>query len=61
MAAPHVAGVAALYLSLHPNATPHEVKQIIVEGATRGRMDASVLPAGTSDKIVYSLINGMAG
>jgi hypothetical protein len=33
MAAPHVAGVAALLLSLYPNATPFELKQAIMMGA----------------------------
>jgi serine protease len=33
MASPHVAGVGALYLEDHPDATPTEVKQAIVSGA----------------------------
>ena len=34
MAAPHVAGVAALYLSLHPTATPAEVSAAIIGAGT---------------------------
>ena len=34
MAAPHVAGLAALILSVNPTLTPAEVRQIIREGAT---------------------------
>jgi regulation of enolase protein 1 (concanavalin A-like superfamily) len=36
MAAPHVAGAAALYLERHPAATPAEVRAAIVGGATEG-------------------------
>ncbi|MGI5236614.1 S8 family serine peptidase [Dactylosporangium sp. CA-139066] len=36
MAAPHVAGAAALYLSAHPQATPAEVRDALVAGATAG-------------------------
>lgn len=60
MAAPHVAGVAALYLSAHPSATPSEVKQVIIDGATEGKLDSGGLLKGTPNKIVYSLLNAMA-
>lgn len=43
MAAPYVAGVAALYLSLHPGATPQQVRDAIVGNATTG----VVVNAGT--------------
>ncbi|WP_432978857.1 S8 family serine peptidase [Dactylosporangium sp. CA-233914] len=33
MAAPHVAGAAALYLSAHPSATPQQVRDALVSGA----------------------------
>ncbi len=36
MAAPHVAGVAALYLSANPNASPAQVASAIVSGAIPG-------------------------
>lgn len=60
MAAPHVAGVAALYLSAHPNATPQEVKQVIIDGATQGKLDSGGKLKGTPNKIVYSLVNAMS-
>jgi subtilisin family serine protease len=38
MAAPHVTGVAALYLSAHPDATAREVHDAIVDTATPGKV-----------------------
>ncbi len=38
MASPHVAGVAALYLSRHPDATPAQVSAAIVNGAINGHV-----------------------
>ena len=35
MASPHVAGVAALYLGVNPDATPSEVRDSLVEGSSR--------------------------
>lgn len=37
-AAPHVAGVAALLLQVYPNATPAEIGQMILEGATLNKV-----------------------
>ena len=59
MAAPHVAGVAALYMSGNPNASPEEVKRVIVDGATSGKLGSPQLLHGTPNKIVYSLINAV--
>jgi subtilisin family serine protease len=36
MAAPHVTGAAAIYLTAHPAATPEDVRQAIVNGARTG-------------------------
>jgi subtilisin family serine protease len=38
MAAPHVAGAAALYLSAHPDATPAQVRDALVGAATPGKL-----------------------
>ncbi|MFD5398619.1 S8 family peptidase [Streptomyces sp. NPDC127097] len=38
MAAPHVTGAAALYLSAHPDASPAEVQQALVDHATDGKV-----------------------
>lgn len=53
MATPHVAGVAALYLSGHPSATPAQVRDAMVAATTSG----VVQNAGTSspNKLLYSL------
>ncbi len=56
MASPHVAGVAALYLSANPGASPAQVTAAIVNGATNG----VIVNAGTGspNKLLYSLIAG---
>ncbi|MEU0738930.1 S8 family peptidase [Streptomyces sp. NPDC006134] len=38
MAAPHVAGAAAVYLAGHPSATPAQVASALVNGATTGKV-----------------------
>ncbi|MFI8448916.1 S8 family peptidase [Streptomyces erythrochromogenes] len=38
MAAPHVAGAAALFLSAHPDATPAEVHSALIAAATTGKI-----------------------
>ncbi|MFJ9808978.1 S8 family serine peptidase [Streptomyces sp. NPDC101158] len=38
MAAPHVAGAAALFLSTHPSATPAEVHSALIGAATTGKV-----------------------
>jgi len=52
MAAPHVAGVAALYLAANPTATPAAVTQAIVNSATPNAI--SGLDASSPNKMVYS-------
>lgn len=54
MAVPHVAGVAALYLSRFPHAGPQEVKDAILKQATRGVFDASTLVDGTPNLMLYA-------
>jgi subtilisin family serine protease len=53
MAAPHVAGAAALYLEAHPAAAPAEVESALTGSATSGVI--SELPAGTPNRLLYSL------
>lgn len=52
MASPHVAGVAALYLSANPTASPSEVTQAIVNTATTGVI--TLLDANSPNKLVNS-------
>jgi subtilisin family serine protease len=54
MAAPHVAGVAALYLQSNPGASPAAVSAAIVNNATDGRV--SNPGPGSPNKLLYSLI-----
>jgi hypothetical protein len=54
MAAPHVAGVAALYLQSNPGASPAGVSAAIVNNATDGRV--SDPGPGSPNKLLYSLI-----
>ncbi|MFA9431758.1 S8 family peptidase [Egicoccus sp. AB-alg2] len=51
MAAPHVAGVAALYLQGAPNASPSTVNTAILNNATTGTLGNL---AGSPNRLVYS-------
>ncbi len=53
MASPHVAGVAALYLSSDPSATPAEVSNAILNDTSNGKVSD---PMGSPNKLLYSLI-----
>ncbi len=60
MAAPHVAGAAALFLAARPGATPAEVVGWVVGQATggavvggRGRGEGGAALAGTTDRLLY--------
>ena len=53
MAAPHVAGVAALYLELAPGAAPATVKQALFDASTRNVVTTSLT---TNNHLVYSLV-----
>jgi subtilisin family serine protease len=50
MAAPHVAGVAALYLAAHRSATPAQVAAALVDGAVSGTVLG--LPAETTGRLL---------
>jgi subtilisin family serine protease len=58
MASPHVAGVAALYLSAYPTATPAQVMSAIVGGATPNVITNA--SAGTPNLLLSSNIIGGA-
>lgn len=53
MATPHTAGVAALYLATHATATPAQVREAIVNGATTGKVQDP--RTGSPNKLLYSL------
>jgi subtilisin family serine protease len=60
MAAPHVAGVAALYLESNRNATPATVAGVIINAATSNRLYS--LGDGSPNRLLYSLvISGNSG
>ncbi|AUI64153.1 serine protease [Amycolatopsis sp. BJA-103] len=50
MAAPHVAGAAALYLSAHPDATPAQVAEGLVAAAADGKISNPT--GGTANKLL---------
>ncbi|MEU6232109.1 S8 family peptidase [Kitasatospora sp. NPDC047058] len=51
MAAPHVAGAAALYLSAHPQATPAQVQDALVKAATTGKIGKA--GTNTPNRLLY--------
>jgi serine protease len=51
MAAPHVAGAAALHLSIHPNATPAQVAAALIANATPDRVIEA--GAGSPNRLLY--------
>jgi subtilisin family serine protease len=53
MATPHVAGAAALYLAAHRTATPDQVANGLIAAASVNKISA--LPAGTANRLLYSL------
>jgi len=57
MAAPHVAGVAALYLEQNPTASPAQVKSAILGNATLNRITDT---RGTPNRLLYSLFSSAA-
>ena len=54
MAAPHVAGVAALYLQVSPSSRPQEVRDAVVNGATSGVV--ATAGTGSPNRLLYSLL-----
>ena len=56
MATPHVAGAAALYLQAHPAATPADVAQALVSGASPNQL--GLLGPGSPNLLLYAPGNG---
>jgi subtilisin family serine protease len=54
MATPHVAGAAALYLQTHRQATPEQVKAVLLDGATTGKVSAR---AGSPNRLLFSRVD----
>ncbi|SDJ06109.1 Proprotein convertase P-domain-containing protein [Lentzea albidocapillata subsp. violacea] len=52
MASPHVAGVAALYLSANPSASPQALRDALVNNATDGKVTNP--GTGSPNKLLYS-------
>jgi subtilisin family serine protease len=60
MAAPHVAGVAALYLQQFPTAKPNAVKSYLLNNATADRVrsnDTGTIMYGTPNRMLFT--NGL--
>ena len=55
MASPHVAGAAALYLSINPGATPLQVRNAMVNAATNGKVTNP--GTGSPNKLLFSRVN----
>jgi subtilisin family serine protease len=58
MAAPHVAGVAALYLAANPGATPAQVGSATANAATADILSA--VPTGTPNRLLFAGFIGAA-
>ncbi|UPR00512.1 dihydroxy-acid dehydratase [Chloropicon primus] len=54
MAVPLVAGVAANYLSENPNASPAEVKRVILSAGTRNALSSPHMKPGSPNLLLYS-------
>jgi serine protease len=54
MAAPHVAGVAALYLATHTSASPSTVRNAIVNASTANVLTS--IGSGSPNRLLYSLV-----
>jgi serine protease len=56
MATPHVAGAAALYLAVNPDATPGEVNGAVIANATSNVVTSA--GNGSPNRLLYSLFGG---
>ncbi|MGH3369204.1 MAG: PKD domain-containing protein, partial [Nocardioidaceae bacterium] len=57
MAAPHVAGAAALYLASNPGAAPSTVHAAVVDNASVGKL--SSIGTGSPNRLLYSIFGGI--
>jgi serine protease len=55
MATPHVAGAAALYLAMHPSASPSVVNAALVNNATPNKVTGA--GSGSPNRLLYSLFS----
>ncbi len=53
MAAPHVGGAAALYLSANPTATPAQVAAALISNASANKLTGNIGLPGTPNKLLY--------
>ena len=57
MSCPHVAGYAAILLGLHPDLTPAEIKERVLNQSTKGEIDFSDIPtqwvSKTENRLLY--------
>jgi subtilisin family serine protease len=56
MASPHVAGAVALYLAVHPDASPAQVSAAIDAATTRGKVSSP--GSGSPNKLLYAPVAG---
>jgi hypothetical protein len=59
MAAPHIAGVAALLRQAHPEMTPQQIKEVIKRGAINLGLDENTQGAGLVDALNSLFISGI--
>lgn len=61
MAAPVVAGIAALLMAYYPDLTAAQVKQIIVESAVRFPGERVLLPGSEDERVEFARLSGTGG
>ncbi|WP_148574262.1 S8 family peptidase [Nocardioides caldifontis] len=54
MASPHVAGAAAIYLQKHRRAKPEQVKAVLLDGATKGKVKGR--KAGSPNRLLFTRV-----
>eukprot|EP01026_Neomeris_dumetosa_P070456 TRINITY_DN7042_c0_g1_i1.p1 TRINITY_DN7042_c0_g1~~TRINITY_DN7042_c0_g1_i1.p1 ORF type:complete len:534 (-),score=66.80 TRINITY_DN7042_c0_g1_i1:323-1924(-) len=59
MAVPHVAGAAAIFLGEVPEATPAEVKAVLLGTCTLNQVQSSLMQPGTESRLLYMNVQDM--